>query len=102
MRKKPWLYSAPALLLILIVVVFPIGYTAYISLTNMNLYHWADFRVIGLSNYVRALFKFDSGFLGGAVYHIALDGGEYGPAAVLRVLDRPGAERQGSAPAPAV
>ena len=64
MRKKPWLYSAPALLLILIVVVFPIGYTAYISLTNMNLYHWADFRVIGLSNYVRALFKFDSGFLG--------------------------------------
>ena len=64
MRKKPWLYSAPALLLILTVVVFPIGYTAYISLTNMNLYHWADFRVIGLSNYVRALFKFDSGFLG--------------------------------------
>lgn len=64
MRKKPWLYSAPAILLILIVVVFPIGYTAYISLTNMNLYHWADFRVIGLSNYVRALFKFDSGFLG--------------------------------------
>ena len=48
----------------LTVVVFPIGYTAYISLTNMNLYHWADFRVIGLSNYVRALFKFDSGFLG--------------------------------------
>ena len=64
MHKKPWLYSAPALLLILIVVVFPIGYTAYISLTNMNLYHWTDFRVIGLSNYVRALFKFDSGFLG--------------------------------------
>ena len=30
MRKKPWLYSAPALLLILIVVVFHIGYTAYI------------------------------------------------------------------------
>ena len=45
MRKKPWLYSAPAILLILIVVVFPIGYTAYISLTNMNLYHWADFHV---------------------------------------------------------
>ena len=43
--------------------MFPIGYTGYISLTNMNLYHWNDYRVIGLDNYARALFKFDSGFL---------------------------------------
>lgn len=51
------------MLLILIIIVFPIGYTGYISLTNMNLYHWNDYRVIGLDNYARALFKFDSGFL---------------------------------------
>jgi len=60
---KPWLYCVPALLLILIVIVFPIAYTGYISLTNMNLYHWTDYGFIGFDNYARALFKFDSGFL---------------------------------------
>lgn len=62
-RYKPWLYCAPALLLILIIIVFPIAYTGYISLTNMNLYHWQDYEVIGLGNYARALFKLDSGFM---------------------------------------
>ena len=56
-----WL--APSLLLIGLMVIFPILYTFYISLTNMNVYHWFDFTVIGLDNYVRALFVFDSGFL---------------------------------------
>ena len=60
---KPWLYCVPALLLILIVIAFPIAYTGWISLTNMNLYHWTDYKVIGLDNYARALLKFDSGFL---------------------------------------
>lgn len=67
MRKKhqftPWLYSAPAFCLIALVVVFPILYTAYISLTNMNLFHWSDYEIIGLENYGRALLKADSGFL---------------------------------------
>ena len=43
MRKKPWLYSAPALLLILTVVVFPIGYTAYPCfnrICNLSLFIW--------------------------------------------------------------
>lgn len=62
-RLKPWLYLVPALILILIVIVFPIAYTGYISTTNMSLYHWNDYQFIGLENYVRALFKFDSGFL---------------------------------------
>lgn len=56
-------WSAPSLLLIELMVVFPILYTFYISLTNMNVYHWFDFTVIGLDNYVRALFVLDSGFL---------------------------------------
>lgn len=56
-------WSAPSLLLIGLMVVFPIFYTCYISLTNMNIYHWFDFTVIGLDNYIRALFVFDSGFL---------------------------------------
>ena len=29
----------------------------------MNVYHWFDFTIVGLSNYARALFVFDSGFL---------------------------------------
>lgn len=66
-RKKDTLvsytWSAPSLILIALMVVFPIMYTAYISLTNMNVYHWFDFTVIGLKNYARALFVFDSGFL---------------------------------------
>lgn len=56
-------WSSPSLILISLMVVFPILYTAYISLTNMNVYHWFDFTVVGLDNYFRALFVFDSGFL---------------------------------------
>lgn len=56
-------WSAPSLVLISLMVVFPILYTAYISLTNMNVYHWFDFTIVGLDNYIEALFVFDSGFL---------------------------------------
>ena len=66
-QRRGWLvsylWSAPSLLLIALIVVFPILYTFFISLTNMNVYHWFDFTVIGLDNYVKALFVFDSGFL---------------------------------------
>ena len=67
MKKKnrffPWKYGFPALILIGVSVVFPILYTGYISLTNMNMYQWNDYRVIGLGNFQRALTKVDSGFL---------------------------------------
>ena len=59
----PWLYGFPAYVLIGVVVLFPILYTGYISLTNMNLYHWQDYGFVGIENYVRALGKIDSGFL---------------------------------------
>lgn len=66
-RKKDTLvsyaWSSPSLILIGLMVVFPIVYTAYISLTNMNVYHWFDFTIVGLENYIEALFVFDSGFL---------------------------------------
>ena len=58
-----YLVSGPSLLLIALIVVFPIAYTFFISLTNMSVYHWFDFTVIGLDNYWRAIFVFDSGFL---------------------------------------
>lgn len=60
---RPWLYSLPALVLVGVVVVFPIGYTGYMSVTNMNLYHWQDYSFIGFLNYQRALLKVNSGFL---------------------------------------
>lgn len=60
---KAYLWSAPSLILIFLIVVFPILYTGYISVTNMNVYHWFDFEFVGLKNYKQALFVFDSGFL---------------------------------------
>ena len=60
---KSYAWSAPSLILIALMVVFPILYTGYISLTNMNVYHWFDFTIVGLANYARALLVFDSGFL---------------------------------------
>ena len=67
-QRKGWLHSylwsAPSLILIALIVVFPILYTAFISLTNMSVYHWFDFSLIGFKNYAKALFVFDSGFLG--------------------------------------
>lgn len=62
-----YLYSAPALIVIGLVVLYPILYTGYISLTNMNIYHWFEFDFIGLENYRRALFTLDEGFLAAIV-----------------------------------
>lgn len=58
-----YLWSAPSLFLILLIVVFPILYTAYISFTNMNVYHWNNYEFIGFHNYIEALTVFDNGFL---------------------------------------
>lgn len=69
-KKKQWaetifsyLWSAPSLILILMIVIFPILYTGYISLTNMNVYHWNNYEIIGLENYKDALLVLDNGFL---------------------------------------
>lgn len=61
--KTAYLYAAPSLLLIGLVVLFPVLYTGYLSLTNMNIYNWFDFKLIGFENYKNALFVMDSGFL---------------------------------------
>lgn len=57
-------YTLPSLLLILLIVVFPIAYTVYISFTNMNIYHWTDYTFNHASNYIKALTVVDEGFLG--------------------------------------
>ncbi len=58
-----YLHSAPSLLLIGMIVLFPVIYTGYISVTNMNIYNWFDFTFVGFKNYHTALFVMDSGFL---------------------------------------
>lgn len=62
-KLKPWLHQLPFLVFVVLLVVFPLVYTIYISFTNMSVYHWQNFRFVGLSNYAKALFKLDSGFL---------------------------------------
>ena len=62
-KLYPWFCVFPALLVIGLIVVFPIIYTGYISLTNMNIFNWFDFRIIGFRNYARALNIFDTGFM---------------------------------------
>ena len=66
-----YLWSAPSLILISLIVIFPILYTGYISLTNMNVYHWFTYDLIGLDNYKEALLVFDSGFLSALMLTIA-------------------------------
>jgi len=65
MKKKLLLYPyiLPALIVIGLVVLFPIIYTGYISLTNMNIYHWFDFELTGFKNYEKAFSILNSGFI---------------------------------------
>ena len=58
-----YIWSTPSLILILLIVIFPIIYTGYISLTNMNVYHWNNYELIGLENYNDALLVLDNGFI---------------------------------------
>jgi arabinogalactan oligomer/maltooligosaccharide transport system permease protein len=67
---RPYYSSGPALFVIGLIVLFPILYTFYISLTNMNIYNWYNYRIIGFQNYGRALFVLDSGFLQALLFTI--------------------------------
>jgi len=62
-KYQPWKHTIPAFILIGAIIIFPIVYTLYISFTNMNLYHWDNYGFVGFRNYIRALFKVDSGFI---------------------------------------
>lgn len=62
-KLRPYLCVTPSLALVGFIVVFPIAFTIYISFTNMNIYHWLTYRLIGFDNYVRALTRLDAGFL---------------------------------------
>jgi arabinogalactan oligomer/maltooligosaccharide transport system permease protein len=69
-NMRAYLVSAPAMIFIGLIVIFPILYTFFISFTNMNTYHWFNYDFVGLKNYKNALLVFDSGFLNAILYTV--------------------------------
>jgi arabinogalactan oligomer/maltooligosaccharide transport system permease protein len=53
-RRNPMAYLCvlPAAVAILVVVVFPLVYNVVLSLSDMSLVHFQDWRMVGLQNYV--------------------------------------------------
>lgn len=61
-KSKPYFYITPSLIGILLIVVLPIFYCVYISLTNMNMYHWKNYNFVGIESYVKVLKGLDGEF----------------------------------------
>ena len=60
---EPFAFASPSLVLIALVIVFPLGYSFYLSLQNFDLSVGAEYEYVGAKNYVEAVFK-DPRFLG--------------------------------------
>lgn len=61
--KRSFLAMLPAFILIGAIIAYPIGYTVYVSFTNMNIFNWFTFRVIGFRNYGLVFSVLDGGFM---------------------------------------
>jgi multiple sugar transport system permease protein len=62
-RWEPMAFASPSLFLIALVIVFPLGYSFWLSLQNFDLSVGADYEFVGARNYAEALFR-DPRFLG--------------------------------------
>jgi len=51
----PYAYIAPALVLMSLLSLLPNLYSVYLAFTNFSLYHYSDFRFVGLRNFVTIL-----------------------------------------------
>src|SRR5947199_390682 len=60
---EPFAFASPSLFLISLVIVFPLGYSFYLSLRNFDLSVGLDHELLGLRNYSEALLQ-DGRFLG--------------------------------------
>ena len=60
---EPFAFASPSLFLIALVIVFPLGYSFYLSLLNFDLAVGPDAEFVGLRNYGEALLR-DERFLG--------------------------------------
>ncbi|MFZ0390520.1 MAG: sugar ABC transporter permease [Calditrichia bacterium] len=54
-KHLPYLYTAPALLIMALMVAYPFFYNVVISFSNMNLSHFRDWKLEGVGNYVLVL-----------------------------------------------
>jgi ABC-type sugar transport system permease subunit len=54
---EPFAFATPALVLIAIVIVFPLGYSFYLSLLDFDLSVGPDAKFVGLANYTEALVR---------------------------------------------
>lgn len=59
----PYLNLSPAFIIILVLSLYPIIYTVYISFTNYNMYHWKNAKFIGLQQYSKIFSSMHSDFL---------------------------------------
>src|ERR671934_756025 len=62
-RWEPAAFASPSLALIALVILFPLGYSFYLSLQNFDLAVGPERDFVGAKNYIEALFK-DGRFLG--------------------------------------
>jgi len=58
-RLLPYLLLAPALIAIALVIIYPIFYSLYLSLTDANLLRLSEAEFVGVDNYVRLLTRED-------------------------------------------
>jgi multiple sugar transport system permease protein len=83
-KRKHWeplAFASPSLVLIALVIVFPLGYSFWLSLMNFDLSVGPEKEFVGAANYVEALFK-DRRFLG-SVWNTAVI---IGPALIAELL----------------
>ncbi|MGL5543575.1 MAG: hypothetical protein ACRDB6_00560, partial [Cetobacterium sp.] len=52
-KNTPYLFIAPAFIVMAIMVFYPLGYGFWLSLTNMSLKTFKNPGFVGLQNYIR-------------------------------------------------
>jgi len=57
-NRLAYLYTMPALIVMGMVVLFPFFYNIVLSFSNMNLTHFYDWRITGISNYIGVFKEF--------------------------------------------
>lgn len=54
-KRTPYLFTAPALILLILMVFYPLSYGFYLSITDMSLKTFKDPNIIGFANYIKIL-----------------------------------------------
>ncbi len=54
-NRLVYLYTAPAIMILSLVVLYPFIYNIFVSLSNMNLSHFRDWEIKGFQNYLAVL-----------------------------------------------